>query len=181
MKVIKTKIKGLFEIKINTKKDGRGYFMRVCDNNILKKKGIRSQWIQYNESFTKKKGTLRGFHYQEKPFCEAKLVRVVKGCVQDIIIDLRKKSKTYKSHISIILKEKKNMVHIPRGCAHGFCTLKPNTLISYYHDNIYVKSKEKGILWNSRELKIKFKTKPKYISAKDKKLKNFSLYKNFNV
>ena len=181
MKLIKKKIKGLFEIKLKKKKDKRGYFMRVCDNDLLYKKKLSNNWIHFNESFTKKKGTFRGFHYQEKPYQESKLVRVVKGSIQDIIIDLRKKSKTYLSHVSIIVSEGKNMVFIPKGCAHGFCTLQSNCIISYFHDNIYKKSKERGILWKSKKLKIKFKIKPKFINKKDSKYKDISFIKKFNV
>ena len=175
MKVINTKFKDLKILKDINYHDDRGYFREILKKNYFTKKNFVF-WCMSKS----KKNVIRGLHIQNK-VQQDKLVSVIKGKIYDVVIDLRKKSKTYLSHVSIIVSEGKNMVFIPKGCAHGFCTLQSNCIISYFHDNIYKKSKERGILWKSKKLKIKFKIKPKFINKKDSKYKDISFIKKFNV
>ena len=135
MKIYKNKIKGSFTIYPDVIKDARGYFTRIfCSKEIKKKFKI----VQSNSSFSKKKGTMRGLHYQTKPFEEAKLVHCVSGSIYDVIIDLRKKSPTYLKWESFEISSKnKNLLFIPKGCAHGFLTTANNTCVIYHIDNFY--------------------------------------------
>lgn len=179
MIIKKLKIKGCYEIKFNQIKDERGYFSRVYDQKIFKKI-FNNHWVQHNESLNIHKHTFRGMHLQIKPFSETKLVRVIKGKIIDLILDLRKTSKTYKYLLQIKLSEGKNMILIPRGCAHGYLTLSKNTRLSYLHDNFYSKKHEINLSYNDQLIKkkIKFKIKRKYISQKDLSASKFENIKD---
>jgi len=167
MKIKKLPIKGCYEIVLNLIKDNRGNFIRVYDQKILGKI-FKNNWVQHNESFNKEKNTFRGFHAQMKPFAEAKLIRVIQGKVIDMILDIRKSSKTYKKLIQIELSNNKNMVFIPRGCAHGYLTLQKNTRLSYLHDNFYSKKHEINISYKDPSIESRVSIISKTISKKDK-------------
>ena len=165
MKIYKNKIKGSFTIYPDVIKDARGYFTRIfCSKEIKKKFKI----VQSNSSFSKKKGTMRGLHYQTKPFEEAKLVHCVSGSIYDVIIDLRKKSPTYLKWESFEISSKnKNLLFIPKGCAHGFLTTANNTCVIYHIDNFYNSKYEKVIKYNDKKFKIKWPIPIKTVSKKD--------------
>ena len=125
-----------------------------------------------------KKNVLRGFHLQKK-FQQGKFVSVVKGKIFDVVLDLRKKSKTYGKHFSIILSEKNSTsLFIPAGFAHGYCCLENENIVLYGLTNYRSKKNELGILWNDKTLKIKWPTKKPIISSKDKNNITFEKYKN---
>lgn len=176
MKFIKQKIKDVYIIKPEPFKDKRGLFRRHFCKEELKKFGIASSVQQANVSENPKKGTLRGFHYQKKPHQEAKTISCFKGSFFDVIIDLRKKSPTYKKWQSFIISEKNRLsLHIPKGCANAFLTLQNNTSIHYYCSNAYNPKYESGILFNDPIFKIKWPFKPMHISDKDKSHKLFKI------
>ena len=180
IKVVNTKIKDLKIIKTKVYNDNRGYFSESFNFNQFKQKIGNIQFIQDNESYSKR-GVLRGLHYQKKPHEQSKLVRVIKGEIQDVVVDLRKKSQTYLNYQSFILNDKnKNQLFVPKGFAHGFCTLENNTLISYKVDQIYNKENESGVLWNDPDLEIVWPEYNEYIiSDKDKLLPKFKDVKNY--
>ena len=173
MRLIKTKIKGVFVIQHNSFKDKRGSFTRLFCEDILKKK-VKFNIKQSNISKNRKKYTLRGFHYQIGKYSENKIIRCLKGGIFDIIVDLRKNSKTYSKYVSIRLNHKSNTsIIIPKGCANAFLTLVDNTEVLYYTSNFYNKNFEKGIRYNDPFFKFKWPIEPNVISKKDKKYNNY--------
>ena len=174
MKIIKTKIKDLFIIENKPFNDSRGSFTRLFCKKIIGKK-IKFTLKQSNISINKKKFTMRGFHYQVGNSSENKIIKCIKGKIFDTIVDLRKKSKTYKKYINIILDEEHDKaVLIPKGCANAFLTLKNDTIVLYYTDNYYNKKYERGIRYNDPSFNFKWPAKPKKISKKDINYKNYS-------
>jgi dTDP-4-dehydrorhamnose 3,5-epimerase len=172
MKVIKTKFKDLHVFAGKNHYDSRGYFRETFINKYLKKK----KFIFWCMSKSKK-NVLRGLHLQSK-FKQDKFVSVVKGKVFDVVIDLRKNSKTFGKKFSIILSAKNSTsLFIPAGFAHGFCGLDSENLIFYGCTNYRSKMNEVGILWNDKDLKIKWPLKKPIVSKKDKKNITFSNYK----
>ncbi len=173
MKLIKTKIKGVFIIKHNSFKDKRGSFTRLFCEEIIKKK-INFKIKQSNLSKNKKKYTLRGFHYQIGKYAENKLIRCLKGKIFDIVVDLRKNSKTYGKYLVFNLSGSSNKsILLPKGCANAFLTIVDNTEVLYYTSNFYNKGYEKGIRFNDPFFNFKWPNKPKVISTKDKNYINY--------
>lgn len=173
------KLKGCFIIKPKILIDERGSFMESFnEKSFLKKVGVEVNFVQDNQSVSKK-GVLRGLHFQEEPFSQAKLVRVIKGEVQDVVVDLRRNSKTYGKHFSIILNEENNyQLFIPKGFAHAFLSLKENTIFEYKCDQYYNKNSERGILYDDITLSIDWlMPKNKFLlSDKDLKLSTFKFF-----
>ena len=169
MTVRELNIKGLYEITLSPVMDFRGYFMRTYDRDFFKELDLDRIWIQENHSRSEKAGTIRGLHLQLPPFDETKLVRCIRGAVFDVAVDLRKESLTFGSWISTELSEgNKKMLYIPRGCAHGFCTLTDGAEVTYKVDNSYSVTHEIGILWNDKDLNIHWPlTDNPVISGKD--------------
>lgn len=168
MKILEKSIKGVYEIKLDPIVDHRGFFMRTYDVNEFKKNGIEGHWVQENHSRSEHKGIIRGLHFQFPPFSESKLVRCIKGSIMDVFVDLRKDSKTFGMWDSIELSEKnKRMVYIPKGFAHGFCTLTDFSEVVYKVDNFYSPEHEAGLIWNDPDLKINWPTTKPIISKKD--------------
>jgi dTDP-4-dehydrorhamnose 3,5-epimerase len=172
MEIKERKLKGVFEITLNPKIDERGFFMRTYDVADFKKYGIDRQWIQENHSRSEKKGVIRGLHFQLQPFAETKLVRCIRGSVLDVFVDIREGSSTYGHWDSIELNEEnKTMILIPRGFAHGFCTLTDISEVVYKVDNYYSPEHERGIIWNDPNLKINWPVTNPILSDKDQKNK----------
>jgi dTDP-4-dehydrorhamnose 3,5-epimerase len=170
MHIIEKKIKGVFEINLKPHKDERGFFMRTYDNKIFEELGIDKKWVQENHSRSMQKGIIRGLHFQVPPFAETKLVRAIRGSVLDVFVDLRKDSPTFAQWDSIILTEDKfNCILIPRGFAHGFCTLTDFCEITYKVDNYYSPEHECGIIWNDKDLNIDWQIDNPILSEKDSK------------
>lgn len=174
MEIKERKIEGVLEITLKPHLDNRGFFMRTFDENIFNKAGINREWVQENHSRSEEKGIIRGLHFQLPPFTETKLVRCINGAILDVFVDLRKNSKTFGQWDSIELSaENKKMIFIPRGFAHGFCTLTKESEVLYKVDNFYNKDAESGILWNDKDLNIKWPNSNPILSDKD--IKNNTL------
>jgi dTDP-4-dehydrorhamnose 3,5-epimerase len=173
-------------ILINNKKiiDKRGSFFESYNSEKLNNLNVKCKFYQDNVSISKKKGTLRGLHYQKKPFSQNKLITVVQGKIQDVVIDLRKKSKTFGKYQSFIMSENKsNQLYISNHFAHGFLTLENNTIVTYKVDKKYSKKHEITILWSDKKLKIKWLQKKNLIlSEKDKLALDFiEIFKEKNL
>ena len=152
--------------------DERGSFIRAFDYGILKKFFKNFNVSAINISETKKKGTLRGLHFQKYPFEEIKIIRCIKGKIFDVAVDLRKNSKSFLQYESIILEEGDNKAFvIPEGCAHGFQTLKDNCSIIYIHSKPYSKESEDGVNYLDPMINIQWPEKVTFISKRDKSLK----------
>jgi len=158
MIVEETKLKGCFILEPTVFKDSRGYFFESFNQQKFNESiGLNINFIQDNESFSVN-GTLRGLHYQKGEFAQAKLVRVIKGNVLDVAVDIRKNSPTFGEHISLELSEdNKQQLFIPRGFAHGFVVLSDTAIFSYKCDNFYNKESEGGIIYNDKDLNIDWK------------------------
>ena len=158
MTVTETKLKGCFIIEPNVFKDSRGYFFESFNQNKFNELiGGDINFIQDNESFSSK-GVLRGLHFQTGEYAQAKLVRVVKGTVLDVVVDMRKESPTFSKHFSIELSEdNKTQLFVPRGFAHGFIVLSDTAIFSYKCDNFYDKPSEQGLRYDDPALGIDWK------------------------
>ncbi len=173
-----TKLKGAFVIEPELLSDERGFFARTFCKREFENHGLNSNIVQCNISFNKKKGTLRGMHYQASPYEEAKLVRCVKGAVYDVIIDLRPNSKTFAQWISVILSEKnRKMLFVPEGFAHGFITLEDETEIIYQMSEFYQPDYSRGIRWNDPFFNIYWPVEVKVISERDNNYPDFMMDK----
>lgn len=150
-----TKLQGCFILEPKIFNDSRGYFFESFNQTTFNKLiGQNVNFIQDNESFSSK-GVLRGLHYQTGANAQAKLVRVIKGAVLDVAVDVRKESATFGQHISVALSEEnKTQLFVPRGFAHGFIVLEDETIFSYKCDNFYNKESEGGIIYNDEALNI---------------------------
>jgi dTDP-4-dehydrorhamnose 3,5-epimerase len=158
MQIEERKLKGTFEITLNRIGDSRGYFMRTYDKTLFEEKGLQTVWQQENQSYSTRLYTVRGLHFQYPPFAETKLVRAVQGAILDVFVDLRTGSATYGQWDSIELSEDNGkLIYIPRGFAHGFCTLTEHTLVQYKVDNSYAPSQEGGIRWNDPTIGVDWK------------------------
>ena len=179
MNLIKTTLDGLVLIKPIIIKDRRGYFMESFHKKHTNKLIGNVKFVQENESESSR-GVLRGLHFQNPPYAQAKLVRCIKGSVLDVALDLRKDSKTYGCFETTLLSEEnKNQLFIPKGFAHGFVVLSETAIFSYKVDNYYNPDSESGILWNDPDLKIDWKINKKEIIVSEKD-KNLSTFNNFN-
>ncbi|OYT16147.1 MAG: dTDP-4-dehydrorhamnose 3,5-epimerase [Bacteroidetes bacterium 4572_77] len=169
MEIIKTKIADLVIIKPSVFQDDRGYFFESYNKGKFIERGIDHNFVQDNESKSMK-GVLRGLHFQKPPFTQGKLVRVMKGAVLDVAVDLRKNSPTYGKWASIELTEdNKFMYWVPPGFAHGFITLEDNTVFFYKCTNVYNKDSEGSLLWNDPSLNVDWgKDIKPILSDKDK-------------
>ena len=176
MNLIKTKLDGLVVLKPTVFKDNRGYFMESYNQKNINKLLGNVNFVQDNESESSQ-GVLRGLHFQNPPYTQAKLVRCLKGSVLDVALDLRKDSKTYGIFETISLtEENKKQLFIPKGFAHGFIVLSKSAILSYKVDNYYNPESESGIIWNDPDLNIDWKINKNEIivSEKDKNLPTFN-------
>ncbi len=177
MEIIKTKIPDLVIIKPSVFKDDRGYFFESYNKGKFMAQGIDRNFVQDNESKSVK-GVLRGLHFQRPPYAQGKLVRVMKGAVLDVAVDLRRSSPTYGQWASIELNEdNKFMYWIPPGFAHGFVTMEENTVFFYKCTNVYNKESEGSLRWNDPDLNIDWGISTPILSDKDKVS---PLFKGFN-
>ncbi len=175
MKKTDTGFEGVFIIEPDVFEDERGFFMEVFNRSkFLELTGLDIHFVQDNIAQSKK-GVLRGLHYQKGDFAQAKLVTVLKGKVQDVIVDMRKESETYGKYFSVILsQENKKQLFVPRGFAHGYLSLADDTLFYYKIDNKYHKESEAGIYYADPDLNIEWEKVPSLLlSEKDKKLPGF--------
>ena len=174
MEVIKTLIEGLLVIKPRIFEDDRGHFFESWSNDSFKNIGLDLDFVQDNQSLSRK-GVLRGLHFQNPPFAQGKLVRVIKGAVVDVAVDIRKNSPTYGQHFAVELSEEnKTVVWIPAGFAHGFVSLKDDTIFSYKCTGVYNKESEGALIWNDEDLNIDWRVENPLVSDKDMVAGNFN-------
>jgi len=172
MNIIKTNIDDLVVFEPQVWGDHRGYFFESYNKNTFLEKGYDFNWIQDNEAYSER-GVLRGLHYQKAPFGQTKLVRVAYGEVLDVVVDIRKESKTYGRSFSIILSgTNKKQLLVPKGFAHGYVVLSPTALFLYKVDNPYNASEEEGIHYNDSSLDIDWILPENEIRLSDKDKKN---------
>ncbi|SEI70164.1 dTDP-4-dehydrorhamnose 3,5-epimerase [Dyadobacter sp. SG02] len=172
MQIRETSIAGLVEIFPRVFGDDRGMFFESYNEETFKKLGLPVNFVQDNQSFSKK-GVVRGLHFQNAPFAQGKLVRVISGRVLDVAVDIRRDSATFGKHEVFELSgERNNIAYIPEGFAHGFVALE-DSVFSYKCTNLYSKESESGILWNDPDLNIDWGITDPIVSEKDLILPTF--------
>lgn len=171
-----TPLKGAFVLEIKKIEDDRGFFGRSWCKHELEEHGLNANMAQANTSFSKKKGTIRGMHFQANPYQETKLIRCVRGAIYDVIIDLRKNSPTFKQWFGVELtQDNYKMLYCPEDFAHGFVTLVDNSEVYYNVTAFYTPGAERGIKFNDSAFKIKWPVEPTIFSEKDLSHPDFSL------
>lgn len=171
MRFTRTEIPDVMLIQPEVFEDGRGSFFEFYNRELFAKNGIPEEFIQDNHSRSSR-GVLRGLHYQKEPRAQAKLVRVIRGSVFDVVVDIRKGSKTFGGHVSHLLSgNNRTMIYIPAGFAHGFCALEDGTEFIYKVSDYYSREHERGIRWDDPAIGIRWpKVEGGYVlSEKDKK------------
>ncbi|MFD0869520.1 dTDP-4-dehydrorhamnose 3,5-epimerase [Paenibacillus residui] len=169
MNITPLKLEGVFFIEPQVHRDSRGFFMESYNERKLRELGIHQKFVQDNHSLSTEVGVLRGLHYQLNPRAQTKLVRVTAGAVYDVVVDIRRGSPTFGQWIGVILSAHNHrQLLVPKGFAHGFCTLVPNTEVQYKVDEYYSPECDRGILWNDPELAIDWPVTNPVLSEKDK-------------
>lgn len=170
MKFEELSISGVILVTPDIYGDSRGFFMEVYNKEVFMENGIDVDFIQDNHSRSSK-NVLRGLHYQLPPYTQDKLVGVVEGAVLDVVVDIRKDSETFGQHIAVELNsENKQMLFVPKGCAHGFITLSDSVYFQYKVDSKYSPEYDRGIIWNDPKLGIDWGIDNPLVSDKDAKL-----------
>ncbi|OIB03076.1 dTDP-4-dehydrorhamnose 3,5-epimerase [Paenibacillus sp. LC231] len=170
MNVTPLKLTDAFVLEPVVHGDHRGFFMESYNDSQFKQHGITYNFIQDNQSLSAEAGVLRGLHYQLNPKAQTKLIRVLIGAIYDVIVDIRKSSPTFGQWIGVILSEHNHrQLLVPKGFAHGFCTLVPNTRVLYKVDEYYSPENDRGILWNDPALGIDWPTSNPILSDKDQR------------
>jgi dTDP-4-dehydrorhamnose 3,5-epimerase len=172
MKFTETGFDGLLVFEPVVYSDSRGYFMESFNQDTLRKSGIKFDPVQDNESMSEK-GVIRGLHYQLRPFEQAKLIRVIEGKIYDVVLDIRRTSKTYGQWFGVELNsENKKQLFIPKGFAHGFSVLSKTAVVQYKCDNFYKQAYERGIALNDPSLGIDWKINMSKAIISEKDLKH---------
>ncbi len=168
MAVIETALKGVYIVEPQVFGDARGWFMESWSKMKFDAAGLNYDFVQDNQSYSARKGTLRGLHYQLNPMAQAKLVRCTRGTLLDVAVDIRKNSPQFGKWVSVILSaENKRQLMIPRGFAHGFITLTDDVEIQYKADNYYAPHCEGNIRWDDPQIGIDWTIKPTILADKD--------------
>jgi dTDP-4-dehydrorhamnose 3,5-epimerase len=171
-----TEITGVVEVRIEPKLDERGFFARTWCQEEFGKSGLNPRLVQCSISFNTRKGTLRGMHYQSDPYAEAKLVRCTRGAVYDVVIDLRFESPTLGKWTAVELTaEKRNMMYVPEGCAHGFLTLVDSSEVFYQMAEVYNPESARGVRWNDPAFQIVWPGTVEVISERDRAYPDFKI------
>lgn len=170
-----TKLGGAYIIEPERLGDERGFFARTWCQREFEEHGLNPRLVQCSISFNKKKGTLRGMHYQAAPHEEAKLVRCTMGAIYDVLIDLRSHSPTYTQHLGVVLSaENRTMLYIPEGFAHGFQTLEKNSEVNYQMSEFYAPECARGVRWNDPAFGIAWPADERTIIARDQSYPDFT-------
>lgn len=170
MKVHSLRLEGAALLEPVVHGDSRGFFMESYNESVMAAQGISYNFIQDNQSLSAEAGVLRGLHYQLHPKAQTKLIRVLAGAIYDVIVDVRRSSPTFGQWQGFILSESnKRQLLVPKGFAHGFCTLVPNTQVLYKVDEYYSPEHDRGILWNDPSLGIDWPVSEPVLSEKDKR------------
>lgn len=171
MQFYETKLKGSFVIEIDRLEDERGFFARSFCKDEFRAHGLCEVFVQCNVSFNKKRGTLRGMHYQISPFEEAKLIRCTRGAIYDVVLDLRSESPTFREWVGVELTaDSYRMVYIPQGCAHGLQTFVNDTEVFYQMSEFYHPECARGVRWNDPQFGIIWPLEISIISERDNSL-----------
>lgn len=174
MKFLNTKLDGAYIIELEKIEDDRGFFSNIWEKNQLEEKKLNVNLTECNVVYNKKKGTIRGLHYQISPYEGAKLIRCTKGKILDITLDLRPNSKTFKKWISVELSaDNYKLNYVPEGCAHGYQTLEDNSEVFYWMSQVYKLEYERGIKFSDPSFNISFPIEKITISKKDASWKLF--------
>jgi|SRR5271170_3218421 len=174
MKFLETKIPGVFEIRPEFVSDERGFFARTWCQKEFEAQQLNPRLVQCSISFNKRKGTLRGMHYQAGEHAEAKLVRCTKGSICDMALDIRPESVTFRTCVAVVLSaEERNMLYVPEGCAHGFLTLEDETEVCYQMSQFYNPESARGVRWDDPAFRIPWPGKVEVISERDRTYPNF--------
>ncbi len=177
-----TRLSGAYLVDLNRLEDERGFFARSWCQREAQEMGIDSAVVQCNISFNRKKGTLRGMHLQLPPFAESKLVRVTRGAIYDVIIDLRGDSETYQNWLGVELTaENRRALFVPKGFAHGFLTLEENTEVFYQMSEFYSPEHARGVRWDDPLFNIHWPLEVIEMSPKDRALPDFNPSDFFNL
>lgn len=165
---------GVFEVVIEPIGDERGFFGRAFCQKEFAAQGLETVFVQANNSLSRISGTLRGLHFQRGIHAEAKLIRVIRGAMFDVLVDLRPDSPTFLKHVTLqVTAERRNAIYVPRGFANGIMTLEPDTELFYLSTNFYCPSDERGLRWNDPTLGISWPRDPVVISDKDSRHPDF--------
>jgi dTDP-4-dehydrorhamnose 3,5-epimerase len=155
VKIIKGNLEGIHILQLVPIEDERGSFMRTYDKTLMRDAGLAREWVQENRSRNKGAGIIRGLHFQFPPHAETKLVQCIRGEILDVFVDLRADSPTFGRWDSVVLSEENHKaVFIPKGFAHGYCTISEESEVSYKVDSAYAPNSEGGILWNDPDIAI---------------------------
>ena len=153
--------------------DERGYFTETYNRRAFAEIGIDLEFVQDNHSLTVDKGTVRGLHFQAPPYAQDKLVRVIRGKILDVAVDIRRSSKTFGKHVSAVIDaEEGDQILVPKGFAHGFLTLMPETEVVYKVTNYYSREHDMGLAWNDPDLGIEWGIHPRAVTISDKDRNN---------
>ena len=170
MKFHRTSLEGAYLIELEKRGDDRGFFARFFCEKEFGAAGLETRFVQFNNSLTVNRGALRGLHYQLPPAAEVKVVRVIKGALWDVIVDLRAGSPTYRKWFGAELdEENRMMMYVPRGFGHGFVTLTDNVEALYLDSAFYSPEAERGLRWNDPAIGINWPAEPQEMSDKDRK------------
>lgn len=176
MRFNETRLPGVFEIHVELQHDERGFFARTWCQHEFEAHGLASKLAQCSLSFNRRKGTLRGMHYQAAPNEEAKVVRCSKGTIYDVILDLRRQSRTFKQWIAVVLTaEKRNMIYVPEGCAHGFLTLEDESEVTYHMSEFWNAESARGVRWDDPAFQIRWPGTVEVISERDRTYSDFEI------
>lgn len=178
MKIKERKLKGVFEISFKPHEDKRGFFMRTYDERLFKKNGLHHRWVQENHSYSRKRGTLRGLHFQFPPYAETKVIWVITGKIFLVFVDLRRGSLTFGQWESVTLRaDDKKMMYIPAGFAFGMRTLTDNVILLYKMGTHYVPKSQGVIRWDDPDLGIDWPAGKPILSERDAKAQSFKEFK----
>jgi len=170
----RTKLAGVIEIHVDPRNDERGFFARSWCESEFASHGLNPRLVQCNISFNARKGTLRGIHYQDEPYREAKLVRCTQGAIYDVAVDLRPDSTTFRHWVAAVLSaENRHMLYIPEGCGHALLTLTDNTEVFYQMSEFYHPESARGVRFDDPAFEIVWPEKIEVISERDRKCPNF--------
>jgi dTDP-4-dehydrorhamnose 3,5-epimerase len=171
---IETLLSGAFVIDPEPQEDARGLFARTWCQRELEASGLDTRMAQCSTSFNKRKGTLRGLHYQVAPAAETKIVRCTRGSLYDVVVDLRPSSPTFLGHVGIVLTaDNRKMVYVPSGCAHGFQTLEDDTEIFYQISEFWAPEHARGVRWDDPLLAIAWPQDQRTIIERDRNYPDF--------
>jgi dTDP-4-dehydrorhamnose 3,5-epimerase len=170
-----TTLKGAWTIELEPLDDERGFFSRTWCVREAQEYGLNTRVVQCNVSFNKRRGTLRGMHYQAEPYREAKLIRCTRGEIYDVIIDLRVESPTFKQHVAVILDAtSRRQLYVPEGFAHGFQTRLDDTEVVYQMSEFYSAAHARGVRWNDPAFAIQWPDADRTISLRDQTYSDFA-------